>query len=128
MDDVKQEDAPMSDVTPINPSQPEIPEELQKQVVALRHLAATHNVIAAATHTYANFSQADLAIKFLHKLHGDMLTEVMKAPIAKSIPELAHFFEQKEKQDAHAAELKVESEKLASEAQKELGDGQTKKD
>lgn len=101
-----------SKVTPISPIKlPELPDEVQKQVVALKHVSLCHNVIGAGTHPVSSFEAVRQCMNFLGKLHLDISEEISQCSEAESYPDLAPIFARKK----HAAELMAEAKRLEDE-------------
>ncbi|NJO18767.1 MAG: hypothetical protein HC838_00075 [Spirulinaceae cyanobacterium RM2_2_10] len=95
-------------------SESQLPEDVQKQISALRQLTSCHNILTRARHAYEDFQQTALAVAFLTSLHNDLCEEVLKCPEAENVPDLKPLFDRKRK----AEEFKAASVK-AQEAQEE---------
>lgn len=90
IDEAKEKEAPISEEF-------KIPEEIKKQIMALKRITMAHNVITQAQHGFQNFEAVAASLQFLQSLHLDLSEEIAKSPEAEKIPDLKPLFERKRK-------------------------------
>ena len=98
-----------------NESSVQIPEEIQKQIMAIRRVTECHNVITHAKHDYSNFNATASSIQFLQGLHMDLANEIVKCEAAESIEELKPLFDRKRKSEEFSKAAEV-AEQVTKEA------------
>ena len=114
-----------SNVTSVNEAKEEakveeftIPDEIKKQIVALKRITLAHNIITQAQHNFSNFDGVASSLQFLQSLHLDLSEVIAKCPEAEKIPDLKPLFDRKNK----VAELEAaakEAEKIEAQANAE---------
>jgi len=91
-----------SNVVQINPpqiKQTDLPEHVQKNILALRRVTTCHNVMTKGSFEYSMFDAVAASINFLQKLYMDLADEVVKCPEAEALPDLKPLFDRKRTDD-----------------------------
>lgn len=87
-----------SNVVPITKQpikQTDLPESVQKQIVAIRRVTTCHNILTRGNFEYSEFDAVAASINFLQKLYMDIAEEIVKCPEAEQIEDLKPLFEKK---------------------------------
>lgn len=90
-----------SNVIAINPTikQTDLPEHVQKNIVALRRVTTCHNLLTRGRFEYSEFDAVASSVHFLQKLYMDLAEEITKCPEAEGLPDLKPLFDRKRTDD-----------------------------
>jgi hypothetical protein len=90
-----------SNVIPLQPTikQTDLPEHVQKNIVALRRVTGCHNLLTRGRFEYSEFDAVAASVNFLQKLYMDLSEEILKCPEAEGLPDLKPLFDRKRTDD-----------------------------
>lgn len=101
-----------SNVVPITPTikQTDLPDHIQKQVVALRRVTICHNLLTSGSFDYKSFDAVASSINFMQKIYMDIAEEILKCPEAESLPDLKPLFDRKREEEKKINEIKGDTD------------------
>lgn len=73
----------------------DLPENIQKQIEALRRVTTCHNLLTAGSFEYKAFDAVASSIHFLQNLYMDLANVITTCPEAEALPDLKPLFDRK---------------------------------
>ncbi len=90
---------PEASPIPETPKVEVIPPELKLKWDAIQAVATTFNMLDKGTYTHHYWAAVKESLKFVAKLHENMVEEALKHPQAHMIPELKEYLKEGKKED-----------------------------